>query len=68
MLNVAGSISTNTGLAPNRQAANRELRLYFGRAAENVPELVRTLTVGQSLPEHNPSGRSCKFCPDVRDR
>jgi ABC-2 type transport system ATP-binding protein len=30
-------------MAPNRQAANRELRLYFGRAAENVPELVRTL-------------------------
>ena len=30
-------------VAPNRQAANRELRLYFGRAAENVPELVRTL-------------------------
>jgi ABC-2 type transport system ATP-binding protein len=30
-------------VAPNRQAANRELRLYFGRAAENVPELVRVL-------------------------
>ncbi len=30
-------------VAPNRQAANRQLRLYFGRAAENVPELVRTL-------------------------
>ena len=30
-------------VAPNRQAANRELRLYFERAAENVPELVRTL-------------------------
>ncbi len=30
-------------VAPNRQAANRELRLYFGRAAENVPELVRAL-------------------------
>ena len=30
-------------VAPNRQAANRELRLYFGRAAENVPELVRSL-------------------------
>ena len=30
-------------VAPNRQAANREVRLYFERAAENVPELVRTL-------------------------
>jgi ABC-2 type transport system ATP-binding protein len=30
-------------IAPNRQAANRDLRLYFGRAAENVPELVRAL-------------------------
>jgi ABC-2 type transport system ATP-binding protein len=30
-------------VAANRQAANRELRLYFGRAAENVPELVRAL-------------------------
>ena len=30
-------------VAPNRQAAERELRLYFGRAAENVPELVRAL-------------------------
>jgi ABC-2 type transport system ATP-binding protein len=30
-------------IAPNRQHANRELRLYFGRAAENVPELVRAL-------------------------
>ena len=30
-------------VAPNRQATNRELRLYFGRAAENVPELVRAL-------------------------
>ena len=30
-------------VAPNRQAANRELRLYFGRAAENVPVLVRAL-------------------------
>jgi ABC-2 type transport system ATP-binding protein len=29
--------------APNRQASNRELRLYFGHAAENVPELVRAL-------------------------
>jgi ABC-2 type transport system ATP-binding protein len=29
--------------APNRQTANRDLRLYFARAAENVPELVRTL-------------------------
>ena len=33
-------------LAPNRQAANRDLRLYFGRAAENVPELVRALDGG----------------------
>jgi ABC-2 type transport system ATP-binding protein len=30
-------------VAPNRQPANRELRLYFGRAAENVPELVRAI-------------------------
>ncbi len=30
-------------IAPNRQASNRELRLFFGRAAENVPELVRAL-------------------------
>ena len=30
-------------VAPNRQAANRELRLYFDRAAENVPELVRAV-------------------------
>ena len=30
-------------VAPNRQAGSRELRLYFERAAENVPELVRTL-------------------------
>ena len=30
-------------MAPNRQRSNRELRLYFGRAAENVPELVRAL-------------------------
>jgi ABC-2 type transport system ATP-binding protein len=30
-------------IAPDRQAANRELRLYFARAAENVPELVRAL-------------------------
>ena len=30
-------------VAPNRQVSNRELRLYFGRAAENVPELVRAL-------------------------
>ena len=30
-------------VAPNRQRSNRELRLYFGRAAENVPELVRAL-------------------------
>ncbi len=30
-------------VAPNRQPSNRELRLYFGRAAENVPELVRVL-------------------------
>jgi ABC-2 type transport system ATP-binding protein len=31
------------GVAPSRQAAGHELRLYFPRAAENVPELVRTL-------------------------
>ena len=30
-------------VAPNRQRSNRELRLYFERAAENVPELVRAL-------------------------
>jgi ABC-2 type transport system ATP-binding protein len=30
-------------VAPNRQVGGRELRLYFGRAAENVPELVRAL-------------------------
>jgi len=30
-------------VAPNRQASNRKLRLYFGRAAENVAELVRAL-------------------------
>jgi ABC-2 type transport system ATP-binding protein len=30
-------------LAPNRQASNRQLRLYFARAAESVPELVRAL-------------------------
>jgi ABC-2 type transport system ATP-binding protein len=30
-------------VAPNRQRSNRQLRLYFGRAAENVPELVRAL-------------------------
>jgi ABC-2 type transport system ATP-binding protein len=30
-------------MAPNRQRSNRQLRLYFGRAAENVPELVRAL-------------------------
>ena len=30
-------------VAPNRQASDREVRLYFGRAAENVPELVRAL-------------------------
>ena len=30
-------------VAPSRQASNRELRLYFARAAENVPELVRVL-------------------------
>ena len=28
---------------PTARLANRELRLYFGRAAENVPELVRAL-------------------------
>jgi ABC-2 type transport system ATP-binding protein len=32
-----------TGVAPSRQAAGHELRLYFPRAAENVPELIRTL-------------------------
>jgi ABC-2 type transport system ATP-binding protein len=31
------------GVAPSRQAAGHELRLYFPRAAENVPELVRKL-------------------------
>jgi ABC-2 type transport system ATP-binding protein len=31
------------GVAPSRQAAGHELRLYFPRAAENVPELIRTL-------------------------
>ena len=30
-------------MAPNRQHSDRELRLYFGHAAENVPELVRVL-------------------------
>jgi len=30
-------------VAPDRQASNRELRLYFAHAAENVPELVRAL-------------------------
>ena len=30
-------------VAPDRQPSNRELRLYFERAAENVPELVRAL-------------------------
>ncbi len=30
-------------VAPDRQHSNRELRLYFERAAENVPELVRAL-------------------------
>jgi ABC-2 type transport system ATP-binding protein len=30
-------------VAPDRQQSNRELRLYFERAAENVPELVRAL-------------------------
>jgi ABC-2 type transport system ATP-binding protein len=34
---------TVASVAPNRQASNRELRLYFDRAAENVPELVRAL-------------------------
>jgi ABC-2 type transport system ATP-binding protein len=29
--------------APDRQASSRKLRLYFARAAENVPELVRAL-------------------------
>ena len=32
-----------TPVAPNGQRSNRELRLYFERAAENVPELVRVL-------------------------
>jgi ABC-2 type transport system ATP-binding protein len=32
-----------TGVAPSRQAAGHELRLYFPRAAESVPELIRTL-------------------------
>jgi ABC-2 type transport system ATP-binding protein len=31
------------GVAPSRQAAGHELRLYFPRAAENVPELIRQL-------------------------
>jgi len=31
------------GVAPSRQAAGHELRLYFPRAAESVPELIRTL-------------------------
>ena len=30
-------------MAPDRQHSDRELRLYFERAAENVPELVRAL-------------------------
>ena len=30
-------------VAPNRQVGGGELRLYFARAAENVPELVRAL-------------------------
>jgi len=30
-------------VAPIRQAAGHEVRLYFPRAAENVPELIRTL-------------------------
>ncbi len=30
-------------IAPNRQASGHDVRLYFGRAAENVPELVRAL-------------------------
>jgi ABC-2 type transport system ATP-binding protein len=29
--------------APNRQTSKRQLRLYFGRAAENVPAIVRAL-------------------------
>ena len=39
----AGADAALAVVAPNRQVANRQLRLYFGRAAENVPELVRTL-------------------------
>jgi ABC-2 type transport system ATP-binding protein len=31
------------GVAASRQAAGHELRLYFSHAAENVPELIRTL-------------------------
>ena len=31
------------GVAPDRQHSDHELRLYFERAAENVPELVRAL-------------------------
>ncbi|MCX6372779.1 MAG: ATP-binding cassette domain-containing protein [Actinobacteria bacterium] len=30
-------------MAPSRQHSDRELRLYFGHAAENVPKLVRVL-------------------------
>ncbi len=41
---------TLAAFAPDRQHANRELRLYFERAAENVPELVRILdSAGISL-------------------
>jgi ABC-2 type transport system ATP-binding protein len=32
-----------TGVAPSRQTAGHELRLYFAHAAENVPRLIRTL-------------------------
>ena len=39
----AGADDVLAAVAPNRQHSNRELRLYFGRAAENVPELVRAL-------------------------
>jgi len=32
-------------LAPNRQVSQSDVRLYFNRAAENLPELVRALDV-----------------------
>ena len=37
------AFDTVAAVAPNRQASSRTVRLYFARAAENVPELVRTL-------------------------